>query len=220
MRPVIFCNPSNASRRSLNNYLVEGAGITFSYNSKLRYPNWVAYYLKYNYSSLSRPDTFYPDIRMDSRIPIVLNSDFGAVGYDRGHMAPAEDLSSNLQFLYQSFMTTNVVLQNSILNRGVWKSLERYIRVQSIKGYELLVYTGALGVKAKHNHISIPDILWKCVYIMKDNKVIDVMCVCIPNDTIIEWWGKYLVSLDDLRRITSLSLKIPDNLVPSNVYKP
>lgn len=52
------------------------------------------------------------------------NNDYANNDYDKGHMAPAADFACDKNKLNQTFSYLNCALQNSKLNRGVWKSLE------------------------------------------------------------------------------------------------
>lgn len=47
--------------------------------------------------------------------------------YDRGHMAPSQDMQYDVEVSRQSFWMANIVPQTSLLNRGTWKGLENRI---------------------------------------------------------------------------------------------
>jgi endonuclease G len=59
------------------------------------------------------------------------SSAYDLTGYDRGHMAPAEDASTD-QEMHDTFLVTNAVPQDPSLNRGKWKQREARIRAAAV----------------------------------------------------------------------------------------
>jgi len=49
---------------------------------------------------------------------------YRGAGYDRGHMAPSQDMQYDLEVSRQSFWMGNILPQTPRLNRGRWKALE------------------------------------------------------------------------------------------------
>jgi DNA/RNA endonuclease G (NUC1) len=85
----------------------------------------------------------YPDIddQTGNYIPIL--------EIDRGHMAPAADRSRTAKDLYATFLTTNLLPQQSGNNRGIWEQLEKKVRnvIQSpnSSGLESYIFAGGYG---------------------------------------------------------------------------
>ena len=52
---------------------------------------------------------------------------YAGSGYDRGHMAPSQDMQYDLEVSRQSFWMANIIPQTPRLNRGSWKGLESRI---------------------------------------------------------------------------------------------
>lgn len=68
--------------------------------------------------------------RKDPRVPNgVSTTEYNYSGYDRGHMAPADD-ASNANQMRQSMLTTNTTPQDPKLNEGRWRALESRTRKQ------------------------------------------------------------------------------------------
>jgi DNA/RNA endonuclease G (NUC1) len=84
----------------------------------------------------------YPDIdaRTGNYIPIL--------EIDRGHMAPAAHRSRTAKDLYATFLTTNLIPQESSNNRGIWKQQEDLVRdviINADKSEQLETYMFAGG---------------------------------------------------------------------------
>lgn len=83
--------------------------------------------------------------RKDSRVPTSPSTtEYNNSGYDRGHMAPADDATNPTQ-MRQSMVTTNLTPQDPKLNEGRWKSLEMRTRKQiETSGVDTHVVTAAV----------------------------------------------------------------------------
>ena len=64
-------------------------------------------------------------------------------GGDRGHQIPSADRQI-LEYNEQTYYGTNMTVQNSKLNQGVWSNLEMYVRDRSRKFDTLYVVTGCV----------------------------------------------------------------------------
>nr|WP_228050355.1 DNA/RNA non-specific endonuclease [Tychonema sp. LEGE 06208] len=69
---------------------------------------------------------------------------------DRGHMAPAADRSRTTKDLYATFLTTNLLPQESSNNRGIWETIENQVRAvirnsPDSNGLETYMFAGGYG---------------------------------------------------------------------------
>jgi endonuclease G len=88
-----------------------------------------------------RVGTFRKDVRVPNSPSA---TEYNYSGYDRGHMAPADDATNPTQ-MRQSMLTTNLTPQDPKLNEGRWKSLEMRTRKQIEKsGNDTHVVTAAV----------------------------------------------------------------------------
>lgn len=114
---------------------------------------------------LKRTNDFYQDTRLKREHRAVLD-DYKSSGYDRGHLAPAGDMTTE-RAMAQSFALSNMVPQNPENNRKVWNKIESDVRkyAKRAKG-DVFVITGALyqDNKKLKNRISVPTHLYKVVY--------------------------------------------------------
>lgn len=79
-------------------------------------------------------------------------------GYDKGHLADAEDFAYNKEKLLSTFNYVNCIPQSPKLNRGNWKSIETKVRKWS-QTDTLIIICGGVDF----NNL-IPDKCFKIVY--------------------------------------------------------
>ena len=113
-----------------------------------------------------RSNQFYEE----ARLPIAersLLSDYRGSGYDRGHNAPAGDMT-NERSMAQSFSLANMMPQARQNNQGIWaKNVEEPTRayVKRAAG-DVFIFTGSTGSKGSigGSRVTIPSHLYKLVY--------------------------------------------------------
>ncbi|GEM_PF-5423679 len=108
----------------VNDTIINHIGYSVSYNHKYRQANWVAYQLtKLETTKLfERADKFKYD-------PLIKGTDnandYEKSGYDRGHLAPAADMSFSEITMLESFYYSNMPRKYLVLIVGFgrnWKS--------------------------------------------------------------------------------------------------
>lgn len=186
-------------------------GYFISYNEKTKSPAWVAERMtkeSLDGKTTSRTNNFRPDPSIPEQYRASLN-DFRGSGYDRGHMAPAEDFRNSAEEMSDSFYLSNMIPQNSQLNRGTWAVLEKNMRYWAKKYGEILVTTGPIYYQGKTlgyaGSIPVPTHIFKAVYIPKINESIAFI---LPNQQ---------VNTDQLPRAVS-SIKNLSLLTGINFY--
>jgi endonuclease G len=113
-----------------------------------------------------RSNRFYEEARLPFAERALL-SDYRGSGYDRGHNAPAGDMS-NERSMAQSFSLANMMPQARQNNQGIWaKNVEEPTRlyVKRAAG-EVYVFTGSTGNSGSigSSRVTIPTHLFKLVY--------------------------------------------------------
>ena len=126
---------------------------------------------KLNKEQLSAPhprrsNQFYEEARLPFSERSLL-SDYRGSGYDRGHNAPAGDMS-NERSMAQSFSLANMMPQARQNNQGIWaKNVEEPTRayVKRAPG-DVYVFTGSTGKAGSigKSQVTIPSHLYKLVY--------------------------------------------------------
>lgn len=89
-------------------------------------------------------------------------------GYDRGHMAPSADMTTE-RSQAESFSLANMVPQNPSLNRKLWANIESTTRGMALDYGEVYVVTGPAftGDKLKRigGRVLVPTATFKAVYV-------------------------------------------------------
>ena len=113
-----------------------------------------------------RSNQFYEEARLPFSERALL-SDYRGSGYDRGHNAPAGDMS-NERAMAQSFSLANMMPQARLNNQGIWaKNVEEPTRHYAKRAAgDIYVFTGSTGNQGSigRSHVTIPSHLYKLVY--------------------------------------------------------
>lgn len=213
-------NPSDASESTsnLNNYLMVKTEYVLSYNCGNGRANWVAWQvIASDLGEGERQNDFRPDPDIPKGCPRITHNDFARSGYDRGHLCPSGDRTSDEETNSATFLMTNMIPQTDDNNQGVWRSLEDYCRELVKKGYDVFIYAGAYGEKERlKGKISVPTNTWKVVVIMPQGlsspdqvtKDTHTIAVDIPNIKGIrsDSWRKYRTSIRAIEKATGYNL--------------
>lgn len=196
-----------------NDWFICHDGYALEYNPRSKTPMWVAEHLtadNLKNKIAVRQEDFRPDPNIDLKNESSLSS-FSGSGYDRGHMAPAEDFKNSIRQMSESFYLSNMVPQNPDNNRGIWARLEKNIRLWTFKKGELYVFTGPVFINGNPqgwigenlNQVAIPTHLYKVIL---DPKEKEVFCFLIPNTAVpIGDLNKYGAKLSDIEKLTGLN---------------
>lgn len=152
--------------------------------------HWVAYPIfkkVYETPVLSRVNDFNYD--PNDQLPVIPTRDqqyigtggngrgYGAKGYDRGHMLPQASRYNNYEPNRMTYYGTNMMPQDSTLNRNIWASLEGKVRGWGgLQTYDTLyVVTGAAFKSTKtidnaNGPIAVPSHCWKVLLRQRGNQ--------------------------------------------------
>lgn len=113
-------------------------------------------------------DPFAPDPILLQSVPeaAATRATYTRSGYDRGHLAPAEDMSFNADAFFASFFMSNMAPQKGDLNRKSWKVLEERVRDWACGEERVTVITGPLlGVRPRllKNRVPVPEGFFKII---------------------------------------------------------
>jgi endonuclease G len=138
-------------------------------------------------------------------------------GYDRGHQVPANHLDYSPEAIKQSNYITNILPQTAQMNRGAWLLTEEIIECYRDIN-ELLVIGGVIWGNNSdddyfvHSHgVKTPDAFWKVV-IGGSGQDERAIAWIVPNstDATKKNLDLYLVSLDELERVTGELIPVAD----------
>lgn len=148
-----------------------------SYDPFYKIPNYTAYILTSKHvqnDTVKRTNNFMPDPLLNKKLAIG-PIEYLKSGYDKGHMAPADDMAYSKTGMLESFFMTNMCPQKPDFNRGIWKSLENYTREIALQYDSICIITGPIIVKDMPtigNHVGVPSHFFKVIYIYKLNTAI------------------------------------------------
>lgn len=150
----------------IHDTVISHKGFSLLFNREHRQANWVAYDLSRNklLKVAERGDKFVADPKVKGTN---FTKEYAKSGYDRGHLAPAADMSYNDTCMLESFYYSNMSPQVPSFNRGIWKSLEELIREWAMTYDTIQLVTGPIlheGLaKLGPNQLSIPRAYYKVV---------------------------------------------------------
>ena len=142
---------------------------TVNFSNALHEPLWISYKLYRGGGECGRAKfRFHNDI--DS-LQTATDNDYARSGYDKGHLANAENFAYDCTKDELTFRYYNCLPQTPNLNRGVWKVNEEQVREWSQSDSLLVVCGGSFG-KKKIGRIAVPDYCWKVVQSLSNKKVL------------------------------------------------
>ena len=206
---MLACSEIPASFVQLDKPITELCRTNYqvAYSTQLKTPLWVGEHLQASEATAKeervnkfKPD---PDLKKGQRAELI---DYKGSDYDRGHMAPAGDMSTPAAML-ESFYLSNMVPQVKANNRGIWKALEEKTREVSIRKGSVYVFSGpifgdntTLGI----DKIPVPTELFKVIY---DEKTGEVITFIIPNkDEAVQDLPKFVSDLATLKKKAGITL--------------
>ena len=206
-----------------NNQIVSHFAYTLSYNEKHEQADWVAYILTRSRVSdkvVSRGNNFRPDpyIKTNSaELSDYKSLDNNGIHYDRGHLAPAGDMTWSAKAMDESFYMSNMSPQTSGFNRGVWKRLEEQLRNWALEYDTLLVATGPVLTdnlpSIGPNKVSIPEYYYKVIVRWNSTDTTGIGFI-LPNASSSAHLGTFAVSIDSVEKFTGIDFypSIPDTI--------
>ena len=180
-------------------------GFALGYSFQYRQAVWVAYLLKKENllsKQVRRRENFRPD--PDVKLHPVYPKDYRRSGYDKGHLAPAADMTYSFASMNNSFLMTNISPQIPGCNRGIWKRLENQVRSWAIRERKLYVITGPVFsdkiLLMRNTSIPVPDAFYKVILdLTPPMKMIGFI---VPNKASKRRVATFAVPVDEVERIT------------------
>uniref|UniRef100_K3W6L3 Endonuclease n=1 Tax=Globisporangium ultimum (strain ATCC 200006 / CBS 805.95 / DAOM BR144) TaxID=431595 RepID=K3W6L3_GLOUD len=131
------------------------SGYVVSYDYRTRNASWVLEYLtKDSLRVVDDTDrtkaNFHTDVLTPEQFRVHPNV-FLKSGYDKGHLAPARDMTNSQQAMNESFLMTNISPQVGVgFNRGYWSRFEGFVRHLAGQFDGVYVVTGPLFLPNKN----------------------------------------------------------------------
>lgn len=228
-------NPSGATADTNNHdhYLIQRPVEAMDYSDHLGQPNWASWDLTSgDVGSSGRSSNFYTDTNLPPDfywVPGDPANPFSGSGYDRGHMCPSGDRTTNSTYNDMVFLMSNIISQASAQNQGIWADFENYCRLNLMPGgNELLIMCGPslfTTNKLNSNHVTIAGYTWKIVVVVPGgagtatNRIgptAQVIALRIPNTDAVggDPWQNYRTNVVAIENDTGFSFftALPPNL--------
>jgi endonuclease G, mitochondrial len=200
---------------STNELVIHHTGYSLSYNELHEQANWVAYELTSNETQaiVKRSNRFIADPMVPTGT--ATNNDYKGSGYDRGHLAPAADMTWSEITMMESFYFSNISPQVPAFNRGIWSKIEDLVRLWAKEYNAVYVITGPVLRDSLptigNNKVSVPESFYKVIlyYNKPDYKAIGFI---IPNKASVEPLQKFAVTVDSVEKVTGINFfaALPD----------
>ena len=193
--------------------ILEYTGFYSGYNSKVKNPVWVAYYLKKQYlqaKKILKRRKFKKDPNLSSSLSAGLN-DYKKSGYDRGHLARQADMyGRNKKCEEEACYLTNIVPQKPNFNRKVWLNLENAVQKWTMKAGELWIISGPVFdsfhtyLHDKERGVEIPDGFYKILVRKNKSAGYDFLSFLMNQESTSLDLVDYIVSIDSVEQVTNL----------------
>lgn len=142
-----------------------------NFSNTFRQPRYVSYTLYKGGGECDRTKfRFRNDI--DSATTAT-DRDYAGSGYDKGHLANAEDFAFDCTSDELTFRYYNCLPQTANLNRGLWRRNENDVRKWSQKE-KLYIICGGYFSGSKMGNTAVPSYCWKVVQSVETRKVLFV----------------------------------------------
>ena len=193
---------------SESDQMIDRSGFALGYSSKRRQALWVSYILTaehLNARQVRRSNKFRPDPQL--KFDPVRPQHYNRTGFDRGHLAPASDMTYSRETMEQSFYMTNISPQLPACNRGVWKRIETRIRDWAHQESQLYVITGPIFSGEdrfmKNTDIRIPDAFYKVALDM--TPPMKMIAFIVPNRASKKPIRSFVVTVDEVEAVTGMN---------------
>jgi endonuclease G len=206
--------------------LIDHGVYVLSYSAERRVANWVSWELEAaQLGNTGRAGDFVPDDLLPAGLYRVAKSDYARSGYERGHLCPSADRTSERADNLRTFFMSNVHPQTHALNGGPWEKLERLEReLARNPGARLYIVAGGVFDRNPVTigpGIAVPRLSFKAIVPLRAGQTAadvtpatDVIAVMMPNDATAadHPWPHYLTTVDAIERATGYDLfpRIPD----------
>ncbi len=201
----VFILPNNLKAylpeiKAKNDTLLQYAGFMVSLNRTSKLASLVLYKLRridLENKSAERKNNFKSDPGLKDFV--IASKHYAKSGYDRGHLAPCEDLMSSQEKVDQSFYMSNIAPQLPGFNRGIWKKLENQVRKYAMENDSIIVITGPWQPLPDQQKpvLPVPNYYYKVIFDISppDYKAVAFL---LKNDTASGLVTQFAISIDSL----------------------
>lgn len=145
-----------------------------NFSNELHVPRWVSYTLYKGGGPCKRQDEGFDFTNDMPELKCAKKSDYSGSGYERGHLANAEDFAFDCKKEELTFRYYNCIPQTTSANHATWLAKETEIREWSQNEKLFIICGGFYKSKkmGKNKNIAVPAWCWKVVQSCKTGKVL------------------------------------------------
>ncbi len=210
-------SPLEIPRTAAIDAVISHTGFSLLYSEPHEQASWVAYLLTRDRTikRFDRTDKFLPDPKV--KTGSANDSDYAGSGFDRGHLAPAADMSWSSTTMRESFYYSNMSPQVPSFNRGIWKKLEEQVRSWAAEYDSIYIVTGPIlksGLPTiGPNNVSIPEYYYKVILDYKAPNIKGIGFI-LPNSASNEPLTSYALSIEEVEKQTGIDFfpALPDGV--------
>ena len=187
--------------------IVHHTAYSLGYSETHEQAAWVCYVLSKSEcrGEEDRSSSFYEDDKVTSGSASA--DDYKASGYDRGHLAPAGDMTYSPLAMKESFYYSNMSPQVPSFNRGIWKNLETQVRDWGKISGPLLVLTGPLLTDSLPvigpDSVAVPEWYYKIV-VNSSSVPPQAIAFLLKNEASSGELTEFVVTIDDVEKLSGL----------------
>lgn len=188
-------------------------GYVLCHDNDKKVADWVSYHLadKYLVKNAERTDDFRADNDLAEGERSELE-DYKGSGYDRGHLAPAGDMTRSKKIMSESFLLSNMAPQVGVgFNRGIWKVLEKNVRDWAEEREDIYVITGPIYAESEYdtigpNEVAVPTHFYKtAISGSPEENNLDAIAFILPNEkNSSSLLPEFITTIDDVEEKTNL----------------
>ena len=183
------------------------------YDAAHKVPAWVGYAMtkeEATQKATGRQGSFKPDAAL-SLGERAENADYANSGYDKGHMAPANDFTRSVEAMRSTFILTNSVPQRHGVNGGKWAQLEGAVHNLAASHGTVWVISGPVFVGTKAaatigpHKVGVPTHTFKVVLCVHADGTKEMYGFVLPNiDKPTGTLSSYTFSVDEVEKLAGL----------------
>ena len=183
------------------------------YDRDHKIPAWVGYALTKD-EAARKATARQGSFRADPALPRgerAENADYGHSGYDKGHMAPADDFTRSVAAMKATFILTNAVPRKHGINGGLWAQIEGAVHDLAINHGTVWVFSGPVFVGKKPlktigaDRVAVPTHTYKVVLCVHPDGQKEMFGFVMPNvDKPGGTIGSYAVGVKKVESLTGL----------------
>lgn len=190
-----------------NLQVVKHTAYTLGYSEPYEQAAWVCYVLSKTECTgdEERSSTFFEDKAVTTGSAV--DADYKGTSYDRGHLAPAGDMTYNNTAMTESFFYSNMSPQVPKFNRGIWKKLETQVREWGTLYGNCVIITGPVFTDSMstigQNQVAVPHFYYKII-LNPNLSPPQAIGFLLPNEGSSNPLTNYVVTIDSIETRTGI----------------